>query len=275
MATCLVPHSGKLLTIAGTAAWSHGHQRLDWLYAHDFAIDTAPHPDHLQRLGPRIWPYVQKGLPIRINALMPGYELGDGEPAAARRALTQHMKMVDAVSEYTDAVIVCRIGLTPRRGISGRRAVANLTALAAYGARNGVTIALANHKTGPTATPERHLLWARRSGARVVLDLGQFLGSGARRRLSLARYIDLAAPNLTGAYLYPGTTLGGHRAPGGMRLFAPAIQRLAQTDCRWLTIDLVHPRAMKTARRLTFDVLDRQAEALYRSVVCDRLPTLG
>ena len=99
MAKTLVAHTGKLLTIAGSARWSHGHQRLDWLYAHDFAIEIAPDLDNLHGLATRIWPYVQKGLPVRFRTSA-GYEFADAEPEAAQQAMARHMAMVDAVSEY-------------------------------------------------------------------------------------------------------------------------------------------------------------------------------
>jgi hypothetical protein len=263
--TVLVSHTGRLLTIAGAALASRGYRRLDWLFAHDYAIEIAPDPRHLDRLAPLIWPYAQKGLSIRFNALAPGYALGDPDPVVAHWVLIQYMALVDAVSAYPDPVITCRINPSKGRGICGRHAVANLTALVAYGARYGVTIALANQGTGPTATPECHLKWARQSGARITLNLGHALNSGAHRRMPIAAYIKQTAPRLVGVHLYTGS--GDHGATFNLHRLGPIIEQLTQTDCRWWTLALSHPDEMLAARRRILDCLDLQADALYRRVV--------
>ncbi|MEJ2639620.1 MAG: hypothetical protein P8010_08610, partial [Desulfosarcinaceae bacterium] len=237
---------------------------LDWLYAHDFAIEIAPDPKHLDRLAPLVWPYIQKGLPIRFNALIPGYALGDTEPAVAHWALTQYMALVDVVSAYSQPVITCRIGTTRNRGICGRRAVANLTTLVDYAARRGVTIALANQKTGPTATPERHLQWARQSGARITLDLGHAMNAGASRRMPIADYIERATPRLVGVHLYTGISDDG--ATFHIEHLEPVIDQLAQSDCRWWTLACCYPKEMLAVRGMVLDCLDFLAEALYRRV---------
>jgi hypothetical protein len=266
MATTLVAHTGRLLTIAGPAMGHHGHRRLDWLYAHDFAIELAPDPERLDRLAPLIWPYVQKGLPIRFNAVIPGCEIGDAEPAAARWALQRHMAMVDAVSEFPGPVLTCRVGRTKGRGISGKHAIADLTALTDYASRRGVTITLGNLRAGPTATPERHILWARQTGAKISLDLGAALSATAARRVSLEAYIDRVADRLVGVYLYEGIDRWGHRAPCDMTLLGPAIELLTRTSCDWWTLDLDYAREIRITRRLVLEILDYLAKASYRQV---------
>jgi hypothetical protein len=262
--TVLVRHTGKLLTIAGAALALRGYRRLDWLFAHDFAIEIAPIPQNLDRLAPLIWPYVQKGLPIRFNALVPGYEMGDAEPTVAHWALRQYRVLVDAISAYPGTVITCRIGTLKNRGTNGRHAVGNLAALVDYAARRGVTIALANTRTGPTATPERHLQWARQSGAMITLDLGHALNAGASRRMPISAYIERAAPRLVNVHMYTGVSDNG--AAFDMRHLGSVIEQLAQTNCRWWTLACSHPREMLAARRRLLDFLDFQAEALYRHV---------
>jgi hypothetical protein len=264
LGTVLVSHTGRLLTIAGAALASRGYMRLDWLYAHDFAIEIAPDPRHLDRLAPLVWPYIQKGLPIRFNALIPGYELGDAEPTVAHWVLTRYMALVDAVSIYSQPVITCRIGTTQNRGICGRRAVANLTVLVDYAAKRDVTIALANYRTGPMATPERHLQWARQSGARITLDLGHAMNAGASRRMPIANYIEQTAPRLVGVHLYTG--VGDNGATFHLGRLEPVIEQLAQTDCCWWTLACCYPREMIVARRSVLNCLDLLAETLYRHV---------
>jgi hypothetical protein len=264
LGTVLVSHTGRLLTIAGAALASRGYRRLDWLYAHDFAIEIASDPRHLDRLAPLVWPYIQKGLPIRINALTPGYEMGDAEPNVAHWVLTQYMALVDAVSVYPQPVITCRIGTTKNRGICGKRAVANLTTLVDYAARRGVTIALANQRRGPTSTPERHLQWAQQSGARITLDLGHALNTGASRRMPIANYIERAAPRLVGVHLYTG--IGDDGASFHVERLEPIIEQLVQTDCPWWTLACCYPKEMLAVRGMLLDCLDFLAAALYRRV---------
>lgn len=268
MAKTLIAHTGKMLTIAGSAQWSHGHQRLDWLYAHDFAIEIAPDMENLEGLAPRVWPYVQKGLPVRFLTSA-GYEIGAAEPAAALWALERHKALVDVVSEYDAAVIVCRIGLTEGRGISGKHAIANLTALVDYARKRGVTIGLENLSQGPTATPERHVQWARRAGARIVLDLGHALSAKAARRVKINAYIDRVADRLVGVHLYEKMTYR-HHAPTDMHTLGPVVDRLAQTDCQWWTIELENLAEMQATRRMTLNHLDWIGEAQYQRVANSR-----
>ncbi len=268
MAKTLVAHTGKLLTLAGSARWSHGHERLDWLYAHDFAIEIAPDLENLNRLAPRIWPYVQKGLPVRFRTSA-GYEIGDAEPAAAQWALGRHMALVDAVSEYEEPVITCYIGLTRGRGVSGKHAVANLTALVDYARKRGVTIALVNLKQGPTSTPERHVQWARRAGAKITLDLGHALSCSAAQRVKIDDYIDRVADRLVGVHFYEKKTYRRH-PPADMQVLGPVVDRLAQTDCRWWTIALENLWEMKVTRRMALNHLDWIGEAQYQLVANSR-----
>mgnify|MGYP001816909579 CR=1 FL=1 len=268
MAKTLIAHTGKMLTIAGSARWSHGHHRLDWLYAHDFAIEIAPDLENLDRLAPRIWPYIQKGLPVRFHT-SPGYEIGDAEPAAALWALKRHMALVDAVSEYDDAVITCHVGLTKGRGISGKTAITNLTTLVDYARRRGVTITLENLKQGPTATPERHMRWARRTGAGITLDLGHALSASAARRVKIGDYIDGVAGRLVGVHLYE-KDIQRHVAPADMRTLGPVVDRLAQTDCQWWPIELENLAEMKATRRMALNHLDWVGEARYQRLANSR-----
>lgn len=268
MAKTLVAHTGKLLTLAGSARWSHGHERLDWLYAHDFAIEIAPDLENLSRLAPRIWPYIQKGLPVRFRTSA-GHEIGDAEPAAAQWALGRHMALVDAVCEYEEPVITCYIGLTRGRGISGKNAVANLTVLVDYARKRGVTIALVNLKQGPTSTPERHVQWARRAGARITLDLGQALSCSAAQRVKIDDYIDRVADRLVGVHFYEKKTYR-RQPPADMRVLGPVVDRLAQTDCRWWTIALENLWEMKVTRRMALNHLDWLGEAQYQLVANSR-----
>jgi hypothetical protein len=268
MAKTLVAHTGKLLTLAGSARWSHGHERLDWLYAHDFAIEIAPDLENLNRLAPRIWPYVQKGLPVRFRTSA-GYEIGDAEPAAAQWALGRHMALVDAVSEYEEPVITCYIGLTRGRGVSGKHAVANLTTLVDYARKRGVTIALVNLKQGPTSTPERHVQWARRAGAKITLDLGHALSCSAAQRVKIDDYIDRVADRLVGVHFYEKKTYRRH-PPADMQVLGPVVDRLAQTDCRWWTIALENLWEMKVTRRMALNHLDWIGEAQYQLVANSR-----
>jgi sugar phosphate isomerase/epimerase len=258
--------SAKALTIAGSAKWSHGRQRLDWLHAHDFAIEIAPDPENIEGLARLIWPYIQKGHPIRFHGFLPGYEIGDAQPEAAQRALERHKAMVDAVSEYPEPVITCHIGLTRGRRINAKHAVANLTSLVDYATERGVTITLENLKQGPTATPERHIRWAGLAGAMITLDLGHALSSSEAPGVSIETYIDWVADRLVEVHFYEKET-DRHYAPADMRILGPVVERLAQTACRWWTIELENLAEMTATRRMALDFLEQSATTSYQKVV--------
>jgi sugar phosphate isomerase/epimerase len=245
----------KPLTLAGSAKWSHGRQRVEWLCAHDFAIELAPDPEDMAGLERLIWPLVQKDHPLRFHGFLPGYELGDDDPAAARRALERHKALVDAVGSVPDAVITCHIGLTPGRLIDGRRAVANLSALVEYAAARRVVIALENLKHGPTSIPQRHLDWAVLTGARITLDLGHALSTDATSGMGMDDYIDAVASRLVEVHYYERET-DRHYPPADMGVLGPLVDRLMRTDCRWWTIELEDLAEMAATRRMTLNYLN-------------------
>jgi sugar phosphate isomerase/epimerase len=248
----------KPLIVAGSAKWSHGRQRLEWLRTHDFAIEFTPDPENLADLGRHIQPLAQKGHPLRLHGYLPGYEIGDNDPEAAGRALERHKALVDAASAIPEAVVTCHIGLTRGRPIDGRRAVANLGALVDYAAARGVVIALENLKHGPTALPQRHLTWASHTGARITLDLGHALSADTTGGMGMEAYIDAVADRLVEVHYYERET-DRHHAPADMRRLGPLVDRLIQTDCRWWTIELEELAEMEATRRMALAYLNPDA----------------
>jgi sugar phosphate isomerase/epimerase len=242
------------MILAGSAKWSHGRRRLEWLCANGFAVEIAPDPENLEDLARLVWPLVQKNHLLRFHGFLPGYEIGDHDPEAAQRALERHKVLVDAVSTYPAAVITCHIGLTRGRRIDGHRAVANLGALVDYAAARGVEIALENLKHGPTAVPEKHLGWATQAGAQITLDLGHALSADAASGLGMDDYIDAVADRLVEVHYYESET-DRHNAPADMRILGPVVDRLIQTDCRWWTIELEDLAEMATTRRMALNYL--------------------
>lgn len=249
------------MILAGSAKWSHGRRRLEWLCAHDFAIEIAPDPENLEGLARLVWPLVQKSHPLRFHGFLPGYEIGDDDPEAAQRALKRHKALVDAVCAYPDAVITCHIGLTRGRSIDGQRAIANLSALVDYAAARGVVIALENLKHGPTAVPENHLDWASQAGAHITLDLGHALSADATGGMGMDDYIDAVAHRLVEVHYYESET-DRHNAPADMRILGPLVDRLIQTDCRWWTIELEDLAEMATTRRMAREYLETHLASL-------------
>jgi sugar phosphate isomerase/epimerase len=243
------------MILAGSAKWSHGRRRLEWLCARDFAIEIAPDPENVEGLARLVCPLVQKNHPLRFHGFLPGYELGDEDPEAARMALERHKALVDAVCAYPHAVITCHIGLTRGRRIDGHRAVANLSALVDYAAVRGVVIALENLKHGPTAVPERHLGWASLAGAQITLDLGHALSAHATGGMGMDDYIDAVADRLVEVHYYESET-DRHHAPADMHILGPVVDQLMQTDCRWWTIELEDLAEMAATRRMARDYLE-------------------
>lgn len=249
------------MIMAGSAKWSHGRRRLEWLCAHDFAIEIAPDPENIEDLARLVRPLVQQNHPLRFHGFLPGYEIGDADPETARVALDRHKALVDAVCAYPEAVITCHIGLTRGRLIDGHRAVANLSVLVDYAAARGVVIALENLKHGPTAVPKNHLSWASLSGARITLDLGHALSTDATGGMGMDAYIDAVADRLVEVHYYESET-DRHNAPTDMRILGPLVDRLIQTDCRWWTIELEDLTEMAATRRMALDYVETHPSPL-------------
>lgn len=249
------------MILAGSAKWSHGIRRLEWLCAHKFAIEIAPDPENIEGLARLVRPLVQQNHPLRFHGFLPGYEIGDADAEAARAALKRHKALVDAVCAHPEAVITCHIGLTRGRTIDGQRAVANLSALVDYATARGVVIALENLKQGPTAVPENHLGWATLAGAQITLDLGHALSADATGGMGMDAYIDAVADRLVEVHYYESET-HRHNAPADMRILGPLVDGLMRTDCRWWTIELEDLDEMAATRRMTLDYVATQLASL-------------
>jgi sugar phosphate isomerase/epimerase len=231
------PLSG--ITLAVSAAWRHGSGRLDWIAANGLHCAYTPDAKRLDLISEQLASYIQQGMHVRHHAFFPGKEIGHANPEAAEDAMQFHFKALEAICNVDEKMVTVHVGLDPATPLDHHRAVLNLTRLVRYGEKMGVAVSLENLRTGPTANPQTLLDWARRSNARITLDIGHAVSSPCvdRKEISVEQIVGLAAGRLVEVHFYESET-DRHWAPQNMDILGPVVDELICTDCRWWTIEL-------------------------------------
>jgi sugar phosphate isomerase/epimerase len=242
---------GPKITLAVSATWRHGAERLDWIAANGLACAYTPNPQRLDLISGQLTCYLKHGMAVRHHGYFPGAEIGHAHPGAAEAATRLHFKAMEAIQGLGEPLMTVHIGLDQKLPLDHRRAVQNLTRLVRYGKKIGVTISLENLRRGPTANPSTLLEWARRSGAGITLDVGHAVSSECVRReeTSVEEIIDLTAERIAEVHLYEFET-DRHWAPRSMDILGPIVDKLVTVDCPWWTIELEDTGEVLRTRRL-------------------------
>lgn len=266
--TCLPSLDGgypalSAITIGASATWRDIPHRPDWLEKHGFSCAYAPDPDRLNRSLRELVPYIQRGMRVRHHGYFPGREIGHRDPKRAEEAVQFHLRAMAAIRGIGEPVMTVHVGLDPFAPLDHCRVVENLSRLCLFGKRMGIRISLENLRRGPTSNPEILLQWAGLAGASVTLDVGHAVSSQCVRRgeISVVRIIEMVEHRLMEVHMYESET-DRHWPPRNMAVLGPIVDRLADTGCRWWTIELDSPHDLLHTRKLLDDHLrrDRQNE---------------
>ena len=242
------------VTLALSAHWFTYPDRFRWIAEHDFALEYSPNPDDFRALPKHLDPILDAGIPVRHHGFFPGYEIGHADAALAEQAVQLHVAALDAMQGRGEQVITLHIGLKPDMPLDHGRAVENLTRIAEYARRIGITVSLENLRRGPTSHPTTLLEWASKAGTMVTLDVGhatsnQHVLSGA---LPAVDFVDAVAERLVEVHMYEKET-DQHYAPQDMSVLGAIVDRLLRTRCSWWTIELNEQDDALHTRNLLYD----------------------
>ena len=228
------------IAIALSARWHTYPGRFEWIAEQGFDLEYTPGPEELDDLPRHVDSFVRRGLSVRCHGFFPGYELGDPDPGRAERALQLHRKTLAAMQGHGEPVITLHAGLDPGLEIRPRRLVDNLSRLAEDARRRGITICLENLRRGPTSRPDTLIEWASKAGARITFDAGHAISSdhAASGECTALDYLDRAAGYVYEAHMYGKEEEDRHHPIRSAEDIQPIVNRLAETDCRWWTIEL-------------------------------------
>ncbi len=257
------------IKLALSATWRHGRERLDWILANNLACAYTPHPDRMDEIYGRLFPYIERGMEVRHHGYFPGKEIGHAHHGAAEKAMQLHFRAMEAILGTGEPVMTVHVGLDRTVPLDHHRVTENLTRLVEYGKNCGIQVNLENLKSGPTSHPETLLEWVDASGASITMDIGHAVSSKPVQRgdFTVPQIVDLFGPKLDEAHLYEYET-DTHHAPKDLSVLGPILDRLILTNCRWWTIELNDYREIRHTHKLVEQYLTESSTRL--SLLCRR-----
>jgi sugar phosphate isomerase/epimerase len=249
------------IAIALSARWYTFPQRFDWIAEHGFHLEYTPDPGGLDNLAGHVDPLLRRGLSVRYHGYFPDFELGDPDPGRAGRALALHERMLAAMEGRGEPVITVHAGLDPLQKIQPGRLVENLGRVAEEAGRRGITVCLENLRRGPTSDPDTLIDWASRAGTRITFDAGHAISSSRAKsgECTALQFLERVAEHVHEAHMYGKEEQDRHHPIRRVEDFRPLVERLAQTACRWWTVELDdYAEALESRAILLRCLRDRQ-----------------
>ena len=242
--------------LAVSAKWFHSLDRFRWIAKQGFALEYTPNPDDLKVIPNHLDPFLDVGVRVRHHGFFPGYELGNTHTEQAEHALRVHREALNAIHGRGEQVITVHVGLTKDVQIDPESVVKHLACLVEYGRNLGITVSLENLKQGLTSHPENVVEWARKTDAKITLDVGHAISCERVQNgeLTVHDFIDLFEDRLIEIHMYE-KELDRHYAPQDMTILGPIVDRLVETDCCWWTIELVEYADILQTRNLLKEYL--------------------
>lgn len=249
----------KSPTIAVSAHWHMGSERMEWIAAQNLGLEYSPNPDALDMLPSHVAPFLSAGVPVRYHAFFPHHPLGHVRPEIAEKAFKVHMAALEMIQGYGEGVLTVHIGLDRGMPLDQDRVVKDLTRLVDAASERGIILCLENLRTGVTSHPETVSAWAYASGAMITLDVGHALSCPRVKTGALAPldFVDAFEDRLFEAHIY-GYEEDRHYPPQDISLLGPILDRILETKCTWWTIELDAYDEILFTRDLLLAYLDAQ-----------------
>lgn len=253
-------------TIAVSAHWHMGPERMEWIAAQNLGMEYSPNPDALDKLSSHVAPFLSAGVPIRYHAFFPHHPLGHVQPEIAVRAFEVHMAAVEAIHQQGGKVITIHIGLDRDQPLDPDRVVKDLARLVKAASERGITLCLENLRTGLTSHPETVSAWARASGAMITLDVGHALSCP---RVTVGEmtpfdFVDAFQDRIYEAHIYGYEKGHQHNPPQDLTELGPILDRLLETRCGWWTIELDSYDDILSTRNLLLEHLGVEESGIRR-----------
>ncbi len=230
----------RLPVLAVSVKPYHAPERIGEISGENLSVEYTPDLDDFACLDKRLEACHSKGIKIRFHGFFPEFDIGDANPAKAKKALGIHLACLDAIKGLGEPFITLHSGVDRKIELHYETLVENLSQIVTYGKSMGIKVAIENLKKGLTSDPEILLDLAQKADAAITLDLGHAITSHAvaeARRFSVIDIIDMFEERLSEIHFYE-KELDRHYPPKDLTILGPIMDRLLLTDCRWWTIEL-------------------------------------
>jgi len=251
-------------TIAVSAHWHMGPERMEWIAVQNLAMEYSPNPDALDKLSSHVDPFLSAGVPIRYHAFFPHHPLGHVQPEIAERAFEAHTAAVKAIQQQGGKVLTIHVGLDREEPLDHERVVKDLTRLVEAASERGITLCLENLRTGLASRPETVSAWARASGAMITLDVGHALSCPRVKagEMTPFDFVDAFQDRIYEAHIYGYEKGHHHYPPHDLTVLGPILDRLLETPCSWWTIELDSYDDILSTRKLLLEHLGAEESGI-------------
>ncbi|MFO7944007.1 MAG: TIM barrel protein [Anaerolineales bacterium] len=253
-------------TIAVSAHWHMGPERMEWIAAQNLGLEYTPNPDALDKLSSHVVPFLSAGVPIRYHAFFPHHPLGHVQPEIAEKAVEVHMAALEAIQQQGGKVLTIHIGLDREEPLDQVQVVKDLTRLVETASERGITLCLENLRTGLTSRPETVSAWACASGAMITLDVGHALSCPRVKagEMTPFDFVDAFQDRIYEAHIYGYENSQSHHPPRDMTVLGPILDRILETQCTWWTIELDGYDDILSTRKLLLEHLGAEENGIRR-----------
>lgn len=246
LACCnLIPEPERLKEFA----LDHGFSGIDWSFDKEALGLTSGARKDLARAVSILQP-----LEIRYHCGFPKLDLGDDDPALAKKASGIFEQACTLVHALGGKVMTIHVGLgrDTMDGVSWENTLDSLTALVGFGKERGMRVCLENLAWGWTSRPDIYEKLVRKSGCWSTLDIGHaaVCPSVRSRHFDLEDFVSPHAERVVNAHVYHAEDGDRHLPPvhpSDLEERLRLLRRLPQ--CTWWVVELRDEASIMTTVR--------------------------
>lgn len=230
-------------------ALDHGFTGIDWSIDKEVLGASPEAKRDLARAISTLHP-----LEIRYHCGFSNLDLGDSDPALAKRAAEVFEQVCSLIHTLEGQVITIHVGLgrDTMDGVSWENTLDSLTALVRFGKERGIRICLENLAWGWTSRPDMYEKLIRKSGCWSTLDIGHaaVCTSVSSQHFDLEDFVSPHMERILNAHVYHVENGDRHLPPAHPSDLQDRLRLLrGLPECDWWVVELRdQPSILKTVR---------------------------
>ena len=235
-------------------ARSNGYVAIDWTVE----LDSLSHFKK-DRLSLKDLPALRQGQEVRYHCPLSEFELAHMNPYIAQNSVKLVKNCISLIKNFNASYLTLHMsGAGTIEQLNWDAGLRNLSEVAEYGRRHGVTVCLENLKSGWTSDPVLFSKLVRSSGAKVTFDIGHARSSvySVSGHAGCLDFLSEVKDLVVNAHVYEAED-PYHIAPEDLGVIGPVLKALLKTNCDWWVVELDDPESVENTRRLLEEFLNK------------------